>query len=75
MSNLLAIKREVMALPVKARAELAEYLLAGLHDLGGAELESLWVDEAERRYQAYLEGSVTARPATMVLQEARERLR
>ncbi len=74
MSNLLAIKREVMTLPVGARAELAEYLLSTLDDLAGEEIESLWVEEAERRYQAYLEGRVSGRPATMVLREARERL-
>jgi len=39
MSNLLVIKREVMALPVEARAELAEYLLSTLDELAGEEIE------------------------------------
>lgn len=75
MNNLLEIKREVMALPLHARAELAEYLLASLDDLAGQENEVLWIEEGERRYQAYLNGAVSARAATDVLQEARERLK
>ncbi len=55
--------------------EVQQLLEFGGSALTGTTRESLWVDEAERRYQAYLEGSVTARPATMVFQEARERLR
>ncbi len=74
MNNLLEIKREVMALPLQARAELAEYLLASLGDLAGQENEALWIEEAERRYQAYLNGEVSARAAAEVLHDARELL-
>jgi hypothetical protein len=74
MSNLLEIKREIMALPLKDRAELAEYLLASLDDLAGQENEALWIEEAERRYQSYLNGAVSARTAADVLHDARERL-
>ncbi len=74
MNNLSEIKREVLALPLQDRAELAEYLLASLDDLAGQENEALWIEEAERRYQAYLNGAVSARAAADVLLEARERL-
>ncbi len=74
MNNFLEIKREAMALPLQARAELAEYLLASLDDLAGQENEALWIEEAERRYQAYLNGTVSARAAADVLHDARERL-
>ena len=37
-------------------------------------VERLWVDEADRRYQAYREGRVASRPAAEVLLQARERL-
>ena len=73
--NIVDIKRKAMALPVQARAELAEYLLASLDDLAGQELEALWIDQAEKRYQEYLQGTLTARPFADAFQEAKERLR
>ena len=75
MNNLVEIKRVVMALPLRDRAELAEYLLASLDDLAGQENEAVWIDEAEKRYQAYLKGTLSARPFADALQEAREMLK
>ncbi len=75
MNNLVEIKRAAMALPVRARAELAEYLLASLDDLAGQENEAVWIDEAEKRYQAYLKGTLSSRSFADALQEAREMLK
>lgn len=33
-----------------------------------------WLQEAERRYQAYREGRIKSRPADLVIQEARKKL-
>ena len=74
-SKLSDIKLKAMALPVKARAELAEHLLSSLDELGGPEIESMWIDQAEKRYQAYLKGDVSARPVSEFLQEAKEMLK
>ena len=39
------------------------------------EIERLWIEEAERRYQDYLEGKVQAIPAEEAMRELRESLR
>lgn len=38
------------------------------------EVLSEWLQEAERRYQAYREGMIESRPADLVIQEARNKL-
>ncbi len=53
-AELFEIKRQALSLPVKDRAALAEHLFASLDDLAEQELESMWIGEAERRYQAYI---------------------
>ena len=64
-----------LMLPAAERAALAERLIESLDTLDDAENERLWVEEAERRYQAYRQGSLSARSATEAIQEARSRLR
>ncbi len=68
------IERESLKLPFKERAQLAERLLASLDEASKAELERLWLEEAERRYEAYKQGEMTARPMDDVLREIGERL-
>ena len=69
------LERESLKLPFKERAQLAERLLASLDEASKTELERLWLEEAERRYEAYKQGRMTARPAEDVLHDARESLR
>jgi putative addiction module component (TIGR02574 family) len=44
-----ALEREILKLPIEARARLARELLNSLEDLSAEELERLWLDEADRR--------------------------
>ena len=53
------------------RATLAEHLIASLDRLDDAQNEQLWLEEAERRYQAYKDGRIFARSAEDVLSAAR----
>ena len=64
-----------MSLPVAERAALAEHLIESLDLLDDAENERLWVDEAERRYQEYKQGRLSARPAAEAIRDARARSR
>jgi putative addiction module component (TIGR02574 family) len=64
-----------LMLPVSERAALAERLIESLDSLDDAETERLWVEEAERRYQAYKQGRLSARPAAEAIQNAQARLR
>lgn len=59
------IEKKAVALPVKDRAELGERLLASLDNPSAQAIEAVWVEEAEKRYQAYLQGAVSSRSAKM----------
>jgi len=37
--------------------------------------EAVWLEEAERRYQAYRQGTLTAKPAEQVFREAKFQLK
>ena len=64
------IEEEALRLPSHERAQLAERLIHSL-DEEDPEAEKLWVEEAERRYQAYKEGKVKTKSADLVFKEAR----
>lgn len=64
-----------LMLPVAQRAALAERLIESLDSLDDPETERLWVEEAERRYQAYKQGCLSARDATEAIRDAQARLR
>lgn len=66
---------QALRLPAHERASLAECLIASLDDIDDAENERLWVEEAERRYQAYKQGRISARPAEDAISDARNRIR
>lgn len=65
---------ELLGLPAKARASLAETLLISLDEDAGGEMDALWAREAERRLHEAEEGGVNLRPAKAVLEDARSRL-
>lgn len=69
------IEAAVLELDAHERARLAERLLTSLEELSAAEVEQLWLDEAERRDQALDRGELEAFPAEEVFREARSRLR
>ncbi len=55
----------------KERATLAERLIAGLDTMDDAQTEQLWLEEADRRYQEYKKGRISARCADEVLRDIR----
>jgi putative addiction module component (TIGR02574 family) len=69
------LEQKAMTLTVKERAELAEHLLASLDNVAGQELENMWGDEAERRYQAYVSGTVESAPMADAIEAARKRIK
>lgn len=66
---------QALKLSVKDRALLAEHLIASLDSIDDSENERLWVEEAERRYQEYKNGNISARPAASVIHDARARIK
>lgn len=68
--NIETIRREALSLPPQQRAQLAEQLLSSLDDLSEAEIEQLWLQEAERRSAEMDQGLVQRIPAEEVRREA-----
>jgi hypothetical protein len=54
---------------------LAEHLIASLEMEEDEEVEELWLQEAERRYQAYKQGKAKAKSAEDVLKDASSQLK
>jgi hypothetical protein len=74
-SRLSECEAQAMSLPARDRAALAERLIASLETLDDTENERLWVEEAERRYQAYRSGALTGRSAEEALRDAKAQIR
>lgn len=66
---------QALRLRPKDRATLAEHLIASLDTLDDSENEHLWLEEADRRYQAYKKGNIPSRPAEDVLRDARSTIK
>jgi len=69
------LEREARHLPVHDRALLAQHLIASIDPGEDVDAEAAWLEEAERRYQAYRQGKLTAKPADQVLHDAKSRLK
>ena len=68
------LETEALKLNPTARARLAKKLLNSLEVLSEAEVERLWVEEAERRNEQMERGVVEERRAEDVIRDARSRL-
>jgi len=71
VNNTESIEREMLRLEPEARAKLVHSLVKSLGNLSEAELESLWLDEAERRDAELESGSVEAVPGDDVFKRIR----
>lgn len=68
------IEAASLNLDARARARIAQKLLASLDDLSDEEKLQLWAEEAERRDAELDADPALARPGPEVLREARARL-
>lgn len=65
------LENEALNLDPPGRARLAEALLRSLDELSEEEIQTLWLDEAERRERAWDAGEVKGIPAEQVMRELR----
>jgi hypothetical protein len=65
------LEAEIKKLDLKDRAALAKWIVESLDELSEAELEALWVEEAERRLDELEQGLVSEIPAEEALRRAR----
>jgi hypothetical protein len=70
--NLEALKTETSQLSRSERAILAKPLISTLEndDDNIINVKELWLQEAKKRYQLYLEGKIQSKAASIVFQEA-----
>jgi hypothetical protein len=69
--SLKKLEAEIKRLDLKERAMLAKWLVESLDELSTAELEALWVEEAEARLDELEQGLATEIPAEEALRRAR----
>ena len=74
-TGLVDLERQLSELPLEQRAQLASFLLATLEPADEGDIESAWVEEAERRLTAFEAGEMEAYPAEEVFAEGLRRLR
>jgi putative addiction module component (TIGR02574 family) len=73
MSTYEEIESAALALPLEARATLAEHLLESLSVEDQQRIDATWAIEAKRRDQEIEDGLVTALPGEEVMKRLRSR--
>ena len=74
-ANFKELEKEVRALGSREKAALARTLIDDLDKNLDPGAEQFWIEEAERRYQAYLTGDLKSVPGEEAMQRARHRLK
>jgi putative addiction module component (TIGR02574 family) len=69
-TNIETLTQETMALDIEDRAALAGKLILSLDEPKPSELERMWLEESERRLEAYRAGRTQAIPADEVFRRA-----
>lgn len=67
------LMQQALALDAKTRASMAHELLNSLESLSEAEIEQLWIEEAQRRSAEIDAGTAVTIPAEEALARARAR--
>ena len=67
------LEKKVRALSRKEKAALARILIEDLDASADPDTEQLWLEEAQRRYDAYRAGQLPAVPGDEVISRVRER--
>jgi putative addiction module component (TIGR02574 family) len=75
LSKIEEIEEKALRLTSRERALLVERLISSLDDEEDPEAERLWIEEAERRYNAYKQGKIKGRSAGLVFKETRSKIR
>lgn len=65
-TNIETLTQETMALEIEDRAALVGRLILSLDEPKPSELERMWLEESERRLEAYRAGRTQAIPADEV---------
>lgn len=69
------IEAKIRALSREDKADLVKSLIAELDGPADAEVQRVWLEEAQRRYREVVEGKVQPVPAERVFANLRDRLK
>jgi putative addiction module component (TIGR02574 family) len=69
------LESKALRLPRRERARLAQRLISSLDAEPDADVDNLWLQEAERRLDELKSGKVAGIPAQKVIRKARSTLR
>ena len=69
------IERQAKQLSLKQKAALVRTLIEELDSSVDRDVEQIWIEEVQRRYDAYLRGELEALPGEEVMERARARLK
>lgn len=70
-----AIEQAARQLTIKQKAALAHTLLKDLDEGGDEDVQALWIEEAERRYDAWKRGEIEAIDGDEVMARLRSLLK
>jgi len=68
------LEKQAWALSAKEKAALARVLIEDLDPSTDPNAEQLWIEEAQRRYDAFVAGKLQALPGEEVMRRARRGL-
>jgi uncharacterized protein involved in tolerance to divalent cations len=68
------VEKQARMLTLQEKAALARLLIEELDPATDPDVESLWIAEAQRRYQAYLNNELQSLPGDEAMKRARSRL-
>ena len=69
------LESKALSLPRRERARLAQRLISSLDPEVDADVEKLWLEEAERRLAELKSGKIAGIPAEKVIRKVRSTLR
>jgi putative addiction module component (TIGR02574 family) len=69
------LERQARTLTPREKASLARILIEELDPSIDVGVEQVWIDEAQRRYNAFHKGELEALPGDAVMARARDRLK
>jgi len=69
------VAKQARALGPEEKAALARILIEELDGSVDPDAERLWIEEAQRRYETFVAGEVSAVPGEDVMKRARARLK
>jgi len=69
------VEKQARALTRQEKASLARILIEELDPTTDGGVEQVWIEEAQRRYNAFLKGQLESLPGEAAMERARSRLK